>query len=1424
MPLLGVRPRRSDRDLKRRSTLDPTSFFLRRSEQASRPNASAEFLHPDRGAALQDGSTPDLAGESPRPSVEPPAPSPPIQEPTPNTKRFSMLRHRHASDSQLSAKVRAQAQTAEPVPPVPAIAAAPAPAIIMTAPTMEIEDKPQRKKSKFLLSTRRRNSAEPSAGRLSFGRKSVEKRRDDVENGTDGGTGSLEEVVDASGEPGRLSVNHARKAPSDPGAEAASPLVPPAARYSDSSRSDASSGTSADHVTFASPATHPSHNKTLFSLPRKKKNRNSLFPLPVKIPPPEPPNTAPATPRASTSALSSGSPIRSLGDYSPPLTAIRRSNTANSSPLATQPLPLPLQNGLAPSTVSFVSALLRNDSTTSARSSRSSPALAPPTRLTLRERSSTMGSTSEHPEHGQPLTPPFAPSGRNSTSTAGRNSFSHLFGLGHRLRKDSGPDSPRHGSPGRSFPPTSGRNSHSTSLNISREHLIIPEREEGESPGRYLERLEETVNRSLIGTILAKSDDPFLMAVMRSYMRRLTFFGDPIDMAIRKMLMEVELPHETQQIDRVLGSFADRYCECNPGIFVSADKAHFITFSIIMLHTDVFNPNNKRKMQRPDYIKNCRADGVPADDVLACIYDNIVYTPFIHIHDEFEIKGTASRRKKTKNLIKSAAADPVKKATKEPIDPYTIILDGKMDVLRPPIKDVMNLDDPYAYAGTAPGLDIKYLHNSFARCGVIQIVSARSRPEAFMSPTTIENPLDSQAGLVEMPVTRVGILWRKDTKRKAARSPWQEWGAILTRSGLSFFKNAMWVKSLMHQLELNEKRGHGGVPVIFKPALQDFKADHVIPMDGAVAVHDATYKKHKHSFFIYAKGGAEEVFLADSERDMNDWLGKLNYTAAFETSGTRPRGLIGGNYDGQRQRGLRRLQSDYSATSVQTATGEVTIQRGRIDTQLAQQIAAARRDHVLQRISEAEERLSNTIKQLDEQLRDARHLQLMAPIQPKTREHVVHAAGRMSAKLKWTRIEICRMKCHRDILALDLEEERRATGESQARIEQVRTGSAVELSPRHLKGGHLARLNSKASTVISSQKSPTSPVMHSPQAFTLRPGTNSSLESEAAASDVFRTPPEATSPLTPQHPQARWKIPPLTVESPPSDHLNSPAQSSRPDALEHRPSVSSISQSSISSVPSRYATPAPSDDPARAVLENGIGVAMDGGRPGTASSISSITDRPPPSTVAGSPNPDLGLGDPSTGKDSVGSNGTAVADDCLHISPDEGLQRGKGPFTVHGKKASVITFGGEWGKLSAEERLMARKQQAVEEDKSPQMDKEIAESVATDEEVEPVVPIGPGGGAMGDHKRELGMEALKATLPTMKPPPADAREVRALSSERQPASAPKGVEPGKEQKVWPGGERAAQGQAVSSSVAKSGEGAKPEALGGQSSHLQAVEA
>ena len=101
----------------------------------------------------------------------------------------------------------------------------------------------------------------------------------------------------------------------------------------------------------------------------------------------------------------------------------------------------------------------------------------------------------------------------------------------------------------------------------------MPDREEGEAPGRYLERLEEiNLDKGAIASFLTKTDDPFMLSVLRSYMRKFAFFGDPLDMAIRKLLMQVELPKETQQIDRVLQGFADRYHECNPGIYISPGK------------------------------------------------------------------------------------------------------------------------------------------------------------------------------------------------------------------------------------------------------------------------------------------------------------------------------------------------------------------------------------------------------------------------------------------------------------------------------------------------------------------------------------------------------------------------------------------------------------------------------------------------------------------------------------------------------------------------------------------------------------------------------------------------------------------------------------------------------------------------------------
>lgn len=370
---------------------------------------------------------------------------------------------------------------------------------------------------------------------------------------------------------------------------------------------------------------------------------------------------------------------------------------------------------------------------------------------------------------------------------------------------------------------------------------------------------------------------------------------------------------------------------------------------------------------------------------------------------------------------------------KEPVDPYALIMEHRLDLLRPSLKDVIDIEDPYSYMGTANRLDIPGLHHSFFRYAVLQIVSARSRPDAFLSPSTVANPQDADPGVVDIKITKIGILWRKDSKKKKMRDPWQEWGAMLTGSQLYFFRNISWIKNLMAQLEQHQKAGNTGIPVVFTPPLNNFKPDAMVSTDDAVALLDHSYKKHKHAFAFVRHGGVQEYFLADSEAEMNDWLAKLNYAATFRTAGVRMRGVVGGNYEGQRVRVIRRVGDSAGAKVVDSPSGEVSILRGGIDPQLAVDISNARRQIVEQKILDSEERMVNASKQLDTYLRNARHLSILTPIQAKAREQVVLAAGALAAKLQWVRMDMWKFKCHRDILALDMEEERKVMKEQALR-------------------------------------------------------------------------------------------------------------------------------------------------------------------------------------------------------------------------------------------------------------------------------------------------------------------------------------------------------------------------------------------------------
>ncbi|KAM0280285.1 hypothetical protein ACHAQH_004121 [Verticillium albo-atrum] len=745
-------------------------------------------------------------------------------------------------------------------------------------------------------------------------------------------------------------------------------------------------------------------------------------------------------------------------------------------------------------------------------------------------------------------------------------------------------------------------------------------------------------------------------------------------------------------------------------------QAYFIAFSLLILHTDVFNKNNKYKMQQNDYIKNTHGEGV-SESILRCFYDNITYTPFIYLEDDVDLHGDRQKGRR-RTIFAGGTPDAAnKKSSKEPLDPYTLIIDGKLDILRPSLKDVMELDDNYNYLGTAKNLNVRELQRTFFRTGVLQIVSARSRPDAFRDEKSTTNPDTAPQGVVDIKITKVGLIWRKDTKKKKTRSPWQEWGAILTGAQLYFFRNTAWVKSLMHQYDTHVKQGYYGEPITFKPQLTDFKPDAFMPIKEAVALVDSTYKKHKNAF-KYARPGAfvEEVLLADNEDEMNDWLAKLNYAAAFMTSGVRMRGVVGGNYEGQSRRGIRRLDSSNTAQVVQTPTGEVSIVRGKIDHKEAESILAQRHETMAKAVEKADEDIAAKEKELEEDLRNARHLQILSPIQSKSRDELLREAARMDVKIKWIRMEIWRIKCHRDVLSKDLEEEGLSADMSLAKGGSRGT-EALNASPNRDK---------PLPPQPDDRASPSLENGHHTQRSQQRPNADPRLEepnAESPTTEYFQTPPTSATFQSHRH-QGSWDSSLLAAEEPlrrVRSESNSAASFAMPSSSNRGntkpPSTPQGSNSQVADADMRQH----SDDldaGERDLLEQAGLLDSPSSRHTLAGvrtgSISETGDLSEHRDAAGNAEKiernkirrslqrtlresagHLSHHRSRKGKDSASSG---ISEDTIR---DDILSRGSGSFVVHGKKASVINFGEGLQQMPTEERLRQKMQAQREEPVSP---------------------------------------------------------------------------------------------------------------------------
>ena len=147
-------------------------------------------------------------------------------------------------------------------------------------------------------------------------------------------------------------------------------------------------------------------------------------------------------------------------------------------------------------------------------------------------------------------------------------------------------------------------------------------------------RYTPLLKKVAVGQYLASGDSSFDVAVRTKYIHLFNLNNKSMLAALRTFLEAFRLPGEAQQIDRLLQAFANETYmnSADAPLMATADVAYLLSFSIIMLNTDLHNPNIKseNKMSLSDFIKQNKNYGPEVSagkdlpvDFLVGIYNSI---------------------------------------------------------------------------------------------------------------------------------------------------------------------------------------------------------------------------------------------------------------------------------------------------------------------------------------------------------------------------------------------------------------------------------------------------------------------------------------------------------------------------------------------------------------------------------------------------------------------------------------------------------------------------------------------------------------------------------------------------------------------------------------------------------------------------------
>ena len=148
------------------------------------------------------------------------------------------------------------------------------------------------------------------------------------------------------------------------------------------------------------------------------------------------------------------------------------------------------------------------------------------------------------------------------------------------------------------------------------------------------------VSKKVLGDFLSKKANEGLL---KAFIGRFGFHQKRLDEALRELLSTFRLPGESQLIERIVEAFTEKFCADNgSGDIADKDAAYTLTYAIIMLNTDQYNPSIKpqNRMTSDAFARNLRGVNHRKDfarEYLQEIYDSIKQEEII-LPDEHDNK------------------------------------------------------------------------------------------------------------------------------------------------------------------------------------------------------------------------------------------------------------------------------------------------------------------------------------------------------------------------------------------------------------------------------------------------------------------------------------------------------------------------------------------------------------------------------------------------------------------------------------------------------------------------------------------------------------------------------------------------------------------------------------------------------------------